>query len=75
MRTYGTSETVSNSRFVELLYLHTLGRDYDQEGYQYWVERLDNDQTNRGDLLAFFSESAENKAGTELETAEGIWLL
>jgi len=75
VRTYGTTETVNNSTFVELLYLHTLGRDYDSEGFQYWVDRLDHDQTNRGDLLAFFSESIENKEGTAGETADGIWFL
>jgi hypothetical protein len=38
-KTYGTAETVANWRFVELLYLNTLGRDY--------VKALDNNQTNR----------------------------
>lgn len=71
--TYGTVDTVSNARFVELLYLHTLGRDYDQEGFEYWVSRLDNNQTNRGDLLAFFSESDENKAQVANAIDEGIW--
>ena len=57
IRTYGTSETVSNSHFVELLYLHTLGRGYDHGGYNYWVDRLESGATNRRDLLAFFSDS------------------
>ena len=75
INTYGTVETVSNATFVELLYLHTLGRDYDQQGFQYWVDRLDGNQTNRGDLLAFFSESDENRARVADAVDDGIWLV
>lgn len=74
-RTYGTPSTVSNSEFTELLYLHTLGRLADQEGFDYWVEKLDGAHTNRGDLLAFFSESDENVARVEPVISDGIWLL
>lgn len=73
-RTYGTQETVTNSEYVELLYLHTLGRISDPSGFDYWVEKLDTHQTNRGDLLAFFSESDENVARTADAVADGIWL-
>ena len=74
-RTYGTPSTVSNSEFTELLYLHTLGRLADQEGFDYWVEKLDGAHTNRGDLLAFFTESDENVARVEPVISDGIWLL
>ncbi len=73
-RTYGTQETVTNSEYVELLYLHTLDRISDLSGFDYWVEKLDTHQTNRGDLLAFFSESDENVARTADAMADGIWL-
>ena len=73
VRTYGTEQTVSNSHFVELLYVHTLGRDFDPGGFNYWVNRLDNGQTNRGDLLAFFSESDENYARVAPDIEDGIW--
>lgn len=73
VRTYGTEETVSNEAFVKLLYLHTLGRDYDQNGFQYWVDKLETNQTNRGDLLAFFSESDENKLQVSAAIDDGIW--
>lgn len=74
VRTFGTVETVSNARFVELLYLHTLDRGADSEGYNYWVQRLDNNQTNRGDLLAFFSESEENQQQVAAQIDNGIWI-
>jgi len=73
VRTYGTPSTVNNARYVELLYNHTLGRVSDQEGFNYWVDKLDTGQTNRGDLLAFFSESDENFARTESAIHDGIW--
>lgn len=74
VRTYGTKETVSDSEFVELLYVHTLGRDYDREGHSYWVDRLENNQTNRADLLAFFSESEENQTRVAEQIDNGIWI-
>lgn len=73
-RTYGTLNTVSNSAYVDLLYDNILGRDYDTDGFNYWVSRLDNNQTNRGDLLAFFSESDENQALVATQIEDGIWL-
>lgn len=74
VRTFGTVETVSNAQFVELLYLHTLDRGADSAGYDYWVQRLDNNQTNRGDLLAFFSESDENQQQVAAQIDNGIWI-
>ena len=73
VQTFGTEQTVSNNRFVELLYLHTLGREYDEGGFDYWVDRLAGGHTNRGDLLAFFSESDENVARVAPSVEDGIW--
>jgi len=75
IRTYGTPQTVSNAQYVELLYNHTLGRISDREGFNYWTNKLDTHQTNRGDLLAFFSESDENHARVEPDINDGIWFL
>ena len=75
VRTYGTESTVSNPQFIELLYLHTLGRAYEQSGFDYWVERLDGGHTNRGDLLAYFSESDENVARVAPAIEDGIWFV
>jgi Ca2+-binding RTX toxin-like protein len=75
IQTYGTPETVTNAQYVELLYNHTLGRISDSQGFDYWVNKLDHDTTNRADLLAFFSESDENFARVEPDIQDGIWLV
>lgn len=72
--TYGTEDTVSNENFVELLYRHTLGREYEQGGYDYWVGRLASGDGTRSDLMAHFSESAENKDRVFDQISDGIWL-
>lgn len=74
-RTYGTPETVSDAQFVNLLYLHTLGREAGSEGFDYWVDKLQTGQTDRADLLAFFSESDENVAHVEPDIQDGIWIM
>ena len=58
--TYG--ENVDTGTYVNNLYKNILGRDADEEGYDYWVEQLDSGQENRGELLLGFAESVENKA-------------
>ena len=54
-------ENVSNADFVETLYINILGRDYDQEGYNYWLGNLNNGIETRYELLLGFAESTENK--------------
>ena len=56
---YGAN--VSNAKYVETLYVNVLGRDYDQEGYNYWLGNLNNGIETRYELLLGFAESAENK--------------
>lgn len=72
--TFGTPQTVSNTSFVELMYTHTLGRNYDRAGLDFWVQRLDGEQMTRADVLAFFSESVENQARVAEQIDNGIWL-
>ncbi|WIJ26574.1 DUF4214 domain-containing protein [Devosia sp. RR2S18] len=74
VRTFGSEQTVSDADFVGLLYTHALGREHDQSGYNYWVGKLGDGETNRRDLLAFFSESDENKAQVFDTISDGIWL-
>ena len=57
---YGTN--VTNAKYVETLYVNVLGRDYDQDGYNYWLGNLNNGTETRYELLLGFAESAENKA-------------
>ena len=54
-------EDVSNAQYVETLYVNVLGRDYDQEGYNYWLGNLNSGLETRYELLLGFAESAENK--------------
>jgi hypothetical protein len=39
-----------------------LHRDPDQAGFDYWIYELDNNISTRPQVLAGFSESAENQA-------------
>ena len=57
---YGSN--VTNAKYVETLYVNVLGRDYDQEGYNYWLGNLNNGTETRYELLLGFAESTENKA-------------
>lgn len=70
---YGSEDELSNADFLDLLYQNVLGRDPDADGFAYWTDKLDTGQTNFGDLLAFFSDSKENIAGTADAVSDGIW--
>lgn len=61
-RNYGS---LSNEQFVSLVYSNVLGRQGDQAGMDYWLNRLNNNKITRGGLMAQFSESSEfrNKYG------------
>ena len=54
-------ENVSNTKYVETLYINVLGRDYDATGFNYWLANLNNGIETRYELLLGFSESTENK--------------
>jgi len=56
-RMYGT---LSNARYVELVYQNVLGRPADAQGKQYWVDQLEAGVT-RGRVMVGFSESGEYK--------------
>lgn len=51
----------TNLQLASSLYHHVLGRAPDQEGLNYWVGQLDSHALKPNELLASFSESAENK--------------
>ena len=54
-------ENLTNEDFVELLYENALSRDYDQQGYEYWVGNLNNGLEERYEVLLGFAESEESK--------------
>ena len=55
---YGSQ--LSNEKFVERLYTNVLGRNYDQDGFNYWVGNLDNNIEDRWSVLWNISQSIEN---------------
>lgn len=67
---YGTNLT--DRAFVEKVYQNVLGRDYDQAGFNYWLDELERGVITRDGLLASFSESAENKANVVGQIANGF---
>lgn len=73
--TFGTNDTVSNARFLELMYTHTLGRAFDPAGLTYWLGRLDADAMSRADVLALFAESPENQQRVAEQIDNGIWMV
>ena len=52
----------SNAGFVDKLYHNILHRAPEAAGLNYWTNALDNQRAGRAEVLALFSESAENQA-------------
>lgn len=67
---YGVSP--SDEQFIDLLYENVLQRAPDQSGYDFWISAMD-EGVSRAQVLADFSESAENIANVEPEVANGIF--
>jgi hypothetical protein len=53
---------LDNAHFANQLYLNVLHRDPDPGGLAFWQGVLDHGSSTRADVLAGFSESAENQA-------------
>ena len=56
---------LNNEGFITALYNNVLDRDPDQGGLDYWVNDMESNGMSRADVLASFSESAENIANTD----------
>ncbi len=54
-------ENISNEKYVENLYFNVLNREFDQDGYNYWIGNLNQGLEKRYEVLLGFSESIENK--------------
>ncbi|MBI3229556.1 MAG: DUF4214 domain-containing protein [Burkholderiales bacterium] len=67
---YGAN--LANDSFVNSLYANVLHRALDQPGYTYWVGNLNNHATSMAEVMAYFSESDENKAQVAAAIANGI---
>jgi Domain of unknown function (DUF4214) len=70
---YFGGASAGNGAFVDRLYQNVLGPAGEAEGRAYWAGVLDGAAAGRADVLAAFSESAENKAGTAALVQAGIW--
>jgi hypothetical protein len=73
IRLYGTADSVSGAAFIELLYQNALGRGADADGFAFWLSTLDSGAIDRGDALAFFSESPENIDQLASTVTDGMW--
>ncbi|MFZ9733984.1 MAG: DUF4214 domain-containing protein, partial [Burkholderiaceae bacterium] len=68
---YGTSPT--DEQYLTKVYQNILGRDPEPDGYNWWLNEMrTNPDKTRAKVLADFSESAENKAGTAQLVGQGI---
>jgi hypothetical protein len=63
----------SKADFLTKVYTNVLGRAPDQGGYDWWLNAMNTDPSKTfSKVLADFSESAENLAGTAPLVATGI---
>lgn len=60
--------SVSDEQFVELIYVNIFGRQADQGGRDYWLNRMANEGLDRGTVMLNFSESPEYIEQTETWT-------
>ena len=68
---YGTNPT--NEQFLTKVYQNVLGRDPEPDGDNWWLNEIrTNPDKTRAKVLADFSESLENKAGTAQLVGQGI---
>lgn len=68
---YGGSNP-TNLVYVTKLYNNVLQRAPEQDGLNYWLGIMDSNAASRSEVLAFFSESPENKALVAPAIAGGI---
>ena len=63
---------LDDAGYVDRLYQNVLGHPGDAAGRAFWLDRL-GAGTDRGAVLAGFSESAENRAQTASIVGSGVW--
>ena len=68
--TYGA---LSNTQFLDQLYLNVLNRLADPVGAAWNLNLLDTNAVDRPGMLAAYSESAENQAAVIGQIQDGIW--
>lgn len=73
-RTLYGSSVPDNGSFITELYDNVLHRAPDAEGFDYWMAQLGSGTFGQADLLARFSDSAENRENVHHEITNGITL-
>lgn len=69
---YGNPEVVTDVLFLTLLYVNTLDRTPDEDGFIFWRDQQDQGLT-RAEMMVYFSESVENAAQVAPDIVDGIW--
>lgn len=64
----------SNSELLSRYYKNMLHRQPDAAGFAYWLDKLDSGAISPAAMLAYFSDSAENKAQVQAAIRSGIWV-
>lgn len=57
---------LTNGDFINLVYTNVMNRKADEGGYNYWLERLNSEQTSRAELMLGFIDSLEYVNRTEI---------
>lgn len=74
---YGDDDGMSNSEFISVMYQNVLGRQAEQEGFDYWVNVMNQGLMDREQGLIVFAESPENQQQTaylnSMDYADGQW--
>lgn len=52
-------DDLDNNGFVAAVYENVLGRDYDQDGYDYWLDLVDTGQLNRPSMVFYVTDNEE----------------
>ncbi len=59
--TYGS---LSNEEFIDLIYNNVMERAAEPQGFQYWLSKVRLGELTRGEVMFYFSQSAEFQAKT-----------
>ncbi|MBL8582117.1 MAG: DUF4214 domain-containing protein [Rhizobiaceae bacterium] len=69
---YGADPT--NEEYINKLYQNVLHRDADQDGYDFWLGKIESGE-GKDDMLIYFTDSGENLQNTAPDLDNGIWVL
>jgi hypothetical protein len=65
---------VSDAQFVDRLYNVVLGREEDQDGFDFWLGVIETGDYSRAEMLNFFVNSPEYFSNFAEDIDDGIWV-